>query len=116
MVKSVKPQQLAKITTVLSVLIGMDSSVPVMLMCVHKELNGQEATVKQLKRNVKLVSIGVETTVQLFQVNVLNNSFGMIHKIDVSQSIIFVQVELTITDILVYLIPNAKTTKFGVIH
>lgn len=85
MVKNVKLQQLAKITTVLSVLIGMDSSVPVMLMYAHKELNGQEVTAKQSKRNVKLVNIGVEITVQLFQVNALNNLFGMIPKIDVSQ-------------------------------
>ena len=85
MAKNVKLQQLAKITTVLSVLIGMDSSVPVMLMYVHKEPNGQEVTAKQSKRNVKLVNIGVEITVQLFQVNALNNFFGTIPKIDVSQ-------------------------------
>lgn len=116
MVKSVKLRQLAKITIVLSVHIGTNFSVQVMLMFAHKELNGQEVTAKQSKRNVKLVNIGVETTVQLFQVNVPNNLFGMILKIDVSQSIIFVQVELTLTDILAYLTPNAKIIKFGVTH
>lgn len=116
MVKSVKLRQLAKITIVLSVHIGTDSSVQVMLMFAHKELNGQEVTAKQLKKNVNLVNIGAETTVQLFQVNVPNNLFGMILKIDVSQSIIFVQVELTLTDMLAYLTHNAKIIKFGVTH
>lgn len=56
--KSVSLLQSAKLTIVLSELIITDSSVQVTLMSVLKELNGQEATVKQSKRNVKLACIG----------------------------------------------------------
>lgn len=61
--KSVSLHQSAKPTIVPSELIITDSFVQVTLMPVLKELNGQEATVKQFKRNVKLVCIGLAVLV-----------------------------------------------------
>lgn len=113
--KSAKLQLTSKLMIVLSAHIGMDSSVPVMLMYAHKEPNGLEVIVKQLKRNVKLACIGVETGVQSYHHNVLTNLCGTIYSTDVFLSIISVLVGLIILDNFVYLTVNVKTIKFGVI-
>jgi len=71
--KNVILQQLIKMEDVLTVHIGMDSSALVILIHVHKELSGLVTIVRQCKRNVKLVCIGLVVFAFLFHPNVLRN-------------------------------------------
>lgn len=112
--KNANLHQSVKITIALLELIGMDSFVPVMLTSAHKELNGLEITVKQLKKNVSQACIGLVVLVLLFHVSALINSFGIILKADASQSTMFVQVGHIIMDTHVHHIANVKTIKSGV--
>jgi hypothetical protein len=63
MEKNATQQLLIKMEDVHMVHIGMDLYAQVILIHVHKELNGQAIIVKQFKKDVNLVCIGLDQIV-----------------------------------------------------
>ena len=113
MVKNATPQRLIKMPAVLSVHIGMDSSVQVMLTHVLKELHGLVITAKQYKRNAKQDIIGLAVLVRLFPQNAQHNSHGTNNNRDVLQSTMFAPVEhITMVTHACHPV-DAKMVKFG---